>query len=172
MNTSFLDFKRASQAHTFHDDFSHYVKSFGDVYFWEQGGFHVVTNAEAAKVVLTSPDFSADRGAFFISRMPDLDLKLLPDFFRVVGKMMVMSDGKNHTRRRQVATHGMPLDASDGFYVDDWSHDAVITCGEGGTRLAFTHGVDLLRGSTLHVRCTAASSACDGDMGRDGDGGS
>lgn len=75
-------------------------------------------------------------------------------------------------RRAETSPDGMPLDASDGFYVDDWSHDAVITCGEGGTRLAFTHGVDLLRGSTLHVRCTAASSTCDGDMGRDGDGGS
>ena len=84
-------------------------------------------------------------------------------------------DARGHAvcRVRGAATSpdGMPLDASDGFYVDDWSPSAVTTCGEGGTRLAFTYSVDLLRGSTLRVRCTAASSSC-GDGERDGDGGS
>jgi cytochrome P450 len=106
MTTSFLDFKRSSQPHTFHDDFSKYVKSFGDVYFWEKGNFHVVTNAEAAKAVLTSPEFSADRGAFFISRMPNMDLRLIKDFFGVVKKMMVMSDDEDHNKRRKIASQG------------------------------------------------------------------
>lgn len=106
MITSFLDFKRTSNPHTFHDDFSHYVKSHGDVYFWEKGGFHVVTNAAAAREVLTSPDFSADRGAFFISRMPNMDLRLIGDFFGVVKKMMVMSDDEDHSKRRKIAAQG------------------------------------------------------------------
>ncbi|MES2526185.1 MAG: cytochrome P450 [Bdellovibrionota bacterium] len=117
MNTSFFDFKKTSNPKTFHDDFSHYVKSFGDVYFWEQGGFHVVTNAEAAKVVLTSTDFSADRGAFFISRMPNMDLRLIGDFFGVVKKMMVMSDDEDHSKRRKIAAQGFEDHILERFTV-------------------------------------------------------
>lgn len=115
--TSFLDFKKTSNPHTFHDDFSHYVKSFGDVYFWEKGGFHVVTNATAAKEVLTSPDFSADRGAFFISRMPNMDLRLIKDFFGVVKKMMVMSDDEEHNKRRKIAAQGFEDHILERFTV-------------------------------------------------------
>ena len=89
---SFLDFKRESDSKTFPQDFTNYIKSKGDIYFWPQGGFHVVTQAELAKEVLDSKTFSADRSSFFISRMPNIDLRLLQDFFGVVSKMMVMSD--------------------------------------------------------------------------------
>lgn len=117
MTTSFLDFKRTSNPKTFHDDFTHYVKSFGDVYFWEKGGFHVVTNAAAARDVLTSPDFSADRGAFFISRMPNMDLRLIQDFFGVVKKMMVMSDDEDHNKRRRIAAQGFEDHILERFTV-------------------------------------------------------
>lgn len=117
MTTSFLDFKRTSDPKTFHDDFAHYVKSFGDVYFWEKGGFHVVTDAAAAKEVLTSADFSADRGAFFISRMPNMDLRLIKDFFGVVKKMMVMSDDEDHNKRRKIAAQGFEDHILERFTV-------------------------------------------------------
>ncbi len=117
MTTSFLDFKKESNPFTFHDDFSHYVKSFGDVYFWEKGGFHVVTDAQAAKEVLSSTDFSADRGAFFISRMPNMDLRLIGDFFGVVKKMMVMSDDEDHNKRRKIASQGFEDHILERFTV-------------------------------------------------------
>lgn len=104
--TSFLDFKKASATAEFPEAFARYVTSFGRVYFWEKGGFHVVTNAEDARFVLTSPAFSADRGGFFISRMPNMDLSLIQDFFGIVRKMMVMSDDQDHIRKRQLAAGG------------------------------------------------------------------
>lgn len=106
MQTSLLDFKKNSATNEFPNSFASYVKEGGDIFFWPQGGFHLVTNAEMAKTVLTSKSFSADRSQFFISRMPNLDLRLIGDFFGVVQKMMVMSDGKKHIQMRQAAALG------------------------------------------------------------------
>lgn len=39
--------------------------------------------------------------------MPDMDLSLIQDFFGVVMKMMVMSDGKEHTARRKLTNLGL-----------------------------------------------------------------
>ena len=117
MTTSFLDFKRQSDPRTFHDDFSRYVKSFGEVYFWEKGGFHVVTSAALSREVLTSSAFSADRGGFFVSRMPEMDLSLIQDFFGVVKKMMVMSDDEDHSRRRKLAAQGFEDHILERFTV-------------------------------------------------------
>ena len=78
---SFLDFKKNSSAAEFPHEFSRYVKSKGDIYYWEPGHFHVITRALDAKEALTNPIFSADRGSFFISRMPEMDLSLIGDFF-------------------------------------------------------------------------------------------
>ena len=103
---SFLDFKKESPVDSFARDFSHYIRSFGDVYFWEKGGFHVVTRADLAREVLTSKDYSADRGGFFISRMPNMDLSLIGDFFGVVKRMMVMSDDLDHANKRRLAATG------------------------------------------------------------------
>ncbi|MCX6125097.1 MAG: cytochrome P450, partial [Proteobacteria bacterium] len=83
------------------EQFAKSLSAEGDVFWWEKGKFWVVTSYELAKLALLNQKISCDRSSFFISRMPDLDLRLLPDFFRVVGKMMVMSDGKDHARRRQ-----------------------------------------------------------------------
>lgn len=103
---SFLDFKKEAAVHAFPDAFSSYARSFGDIYFWEKGNFHVITKANLAREVLTSPKFSADRGGFFISRMPNMDLSLIGDFFGVVKRMMVMSDDDDHARKRKLAATG------------------------------------------------------------------
>lgn len=103
---SFLDFKKQATTLEFPDAFSNYIRSYGEVYFWEKGNFHVITKAHHAKEILTSDAYSADRGAFFISRMPNLDLRLIQDFFGVVKKMMVMSDDSTHTNMRKLAAGG------------------------------------------------------------------
>lgn len=104
---SFLSFKRDSATYDFPEHFSQYLVEKGDVYFWPEGGFHVVTRAGLAKQVLMNPQFSADRSRFFISRMPNLDLRIIKDFFAVIGKMMVMSDGKEHAARRRAGMVGI-----------------------------------------------------------------
>ncbi len=113
--TPFLDVKRQSSDRDFPQVFADALRSHGETYFWPKGGFHVVTRAADARQVLTSPDFSADRSGFFISRMPDMDLSLIKDFFGIVQKMMVMSDAYEHTRRRQAAGAGLEDQVLDAF---------------------------------------------------------
>jgi len=103
---SLLDFKKNCSTLEFPNKFSRHLMDMGDVYFWEKGNFHIVNDPELAKEVLKSPDYSADRGSFFISRMPNLDLSLIQNFFSVVRKMMVMSDDQEHTHRRKAAATG------------------------------------------------------------------
>ncbi len=112
---SFLDFKKNSFTEDFPKNFTDYLNSFGETYFWEKGNFHVVTKARDAKEVLTSPLYSADRGGFFISRMPEMDLSLIQDFLGVVKKMMVMSDDEEHTKRRKIASSGFEDHILDRF---------------------------------------------------------
>jgi cytochrome P450 len=112
---SFLDFKKNSSTEDFPRNFSDYLNSFGETYFWEKGNFHVVTKAKDAKEVLTSPLYSADRGGFFISRMPEMDLSLIQDFLGVVKKMMVMSDDEEHSKRRKIASSGFEDHIIDRF---------------------------------------------------------
>lgn len=114
---SFLDFKHQSTTAEFPHTFARYVRSMGETYFWEKGGFHVVTRAEDAKLVLTSPAFSADRGGFFISRMPNMDLSLIQDFFSVVKRMMVMSDDEDHQKKRKLAASGFEDHILERFAV-------------------------------------------------------
>lgn len=113
--TSFLDVKRNSTSAEFPALFTDYLGSLGDVYFWDKGHFHVVTKANLAREVLTSTDFSADRGNFFISRMPNMDLSLIQDFFGVVKRMMVMSDDEDHARKRKIASSGFEDHILDRF---------------------------------------------------------
>ena len=103
---SFHEFKKTSDVEHFPQAFTNYVKNFGEIYFWEKGNFHVITRADHAKEILTSSDYTADRGSFFISRMQKMDLGLIKDFFEVVKKMMVMSDDSDHTKKRRVAAVG------------------------------------------------------------------
>jgi len=103
---SFLEFKKMASTVDFPNEFAKYISSFGERYFWQKGNFHVFTKAKEAKTILTSSDFSADRGSFFISRMPDMDLNLIVDFFGIVKKMMVMSDDQDHLQKRKLASLG------------------------------------------------------------------
>ncbi|MFP5387467.1 MAG: cytochrome P450 [Bacteriovoracia bacterium] len=112
---SFHEFKRQSDVVEFPDAFTRYIKSYGDTYYWEKGHFHVVTKADHAREILTSPAYSADRGSFFISRMPNMDLSLIQDFFHIVKKMMVMSDDSDHSRRRKTASAGFEDHILDRF---------------------------------------------------------
>lgn len=87
-------------------EYAKYLRDQGDIFWWEKGNFWVVTSHEYAKKILTSDDFTCDRTSFFISRMPNIDLSLIKDFFGVVSKMMVMSDAPQHTARRRICYDG------------------------------------------------------------------
>lgn len=86
--------------------FSAALRARGDIFWWPAGNFWVITAHAYAKNILTSDDFTCDRSSFFVSRMPDMDLSLIQDFFAVVGKMMVMSDAPAHTSRRRICYNG------------------------------------------------------------------
>lgn len=126
----FHDFKKEAQVTSFHHDFANYVKSFGDIYFWPKGNFHVVTKATLAKAALKNPAISCDRSSFFISRMPNMDLSLIGDFFEVVSRMMVMRDGEDHRKRRSIATFGLNDELIDHyaekipFFLDQFINEA------------------------------------------------
>lgn len=149
----FHAFKREADPRTFPEDFTAYVQSFGDVYWWPQGNFHVITRREHATEVLKSKAFSADRRPFFLTRMPNLDLSLVQDFFGVVSKMMVMSDDGEHSRRRKAAALGFEdhiLDAFQGEVretVDQLLKDAFAR-----DRFCFYHEV------ARHLPCTVLAN--------------
>lgn len=88
------------------EQFSRQLREMGELYWWEPGQFWVITSYHLAKTVLTCEDYSCDRSPFFISRMPEMNLSLLKDFFKVVSKMMVMSDAAEHLSRRRICYHG------------------------------------------------------------------
>lgn len=100
--TSLLDLKKSASP----NEFSRHLREMGDIYWWEPGQFYVITAYDLAKTVLTSDHYSCDRSPFFISRMPEMNLSLITDFFKVVSKMMVMSDALAHTDRRRICYHG------------------------------------------------------------------
>lgn len=86
--------------------FGRHLREMGELFWWEPGKFWVVTSYSLAKQVLTCEAYSCDRSPFFISRMPEMNLALITDFFKVVSKMMVMSDAPVHTDRRRICYHG------------------------------------------------------------------
>lgn len=110
-NTSLLEIKRALSP----KDFAQFLRSQGKIFYWDAARFFVVTDIELAKVVTKDPAFSADRSSFFISRMPNIDLRLIMDFLSLVQKMMVMSDGASHEQRRKAASLGIDGDLLDYF---------------------------------------------------------
>lgn len=101
--TSLLDLKRALSP----EAYAHFLRSQGAVFYWDAARFYVVTDYQLAQEVTKSAAFSADRASFFISRMPNVDLSLIRDFFGIVSKMMVMSDGLEHEKRRKAAALGI-----------------------------------------------------------------
>lgn len=88
------------------EKFSEMLREMGDIFWWPGGKFWVITAYSHAKSILLSDDFTCDRSSFFVSRMPEMDLQLIQDFFGVVGKMMVMSDPPQHTARRRICYNG------------------------------------------------------------------
>jgi len=97
------------------EEFAQFLLSLGPIRYWEKGKFWLVTESALAEQVMRSPEYSADRSSFFISRMPNLDLRLIGDFFGVISKMMVMSDDETHGTRRQIAGVGISEELSDRF---------------------------------------------------------
>lgn len=96
-------------------EFAAMLRERGPVYWWPRGNFWLVTDYRIAEAALKNPDLSCDRSSFFVSRMPNLDLSLIKDFFGVVGKMMVMSDAPAHTARRKIAALGVTDELLDYF---------------------------------------------------------
>lgn len=109
--TSLLELKRAFTP----EQYARFLQSQGKVFYWDAARFYVVTDYDLAKEVVKNPAFSADRSSFFVSRMPNLDLALIKDFFGIVKKMMVMSDGKEHESRRKAAALGIDGDLLEHF---------------------------------------------------------
>lgn len=87
-------------------EFSQHLREMGELFWWEPGKFWVVTSYNLAKEALTNEAYSCDRTPFFLSRMPEMNLALIEDFFKVVSKMMVMSDDPLHHDRRRICYHG------------------------------------------------------------------
>jgi cytochrome P450 len=87
-------------------EFAAKIRAMGDIFWWPPGKFWVINSYDYAKQVLTSSDFTCDRSSFFISRMPEMDLSLINDFFAVVSKMMVMSDYPENVQRRRICYDG------------------------------------------------------------------
>lgn len=97
------------------ENYGQFVREKGKVFWWKPGNFYVVTDFNLAKEVLTNSDYSADRSSFFISRMPNLDLHLIKDFFGVISKMMVMSDPPEHSDRKKIASMGLSNELIDRY---------------------------------------------------------
>ncbi len=97
------------------EDFSRFLRDKGKIFWWDRAKFWVITSHEYAKKILTSQDFTCDRAPFFITRMPNIDLDLLQDFFGVVSKMMVMSDAPQHIARRRICYDGFSNQALEGL---------------------------------------------------------
>lgn len=117
------------------DEFAGALRSQGPISWWERGNFFLITDYQLAETVLRSPQFSADRSSFFISRMPNMDLRLIKDFFGVVSKMMVMSDGREHTARRKAAAVGLTDELLDYYrpLIEKTVHRLIEDAGAKGT---------------------------------------
>ena len=81
--TSLLDLKRATTP----AEFAAFLGGQGPVFYWDAARFFVVTDFKLAQEVTKNPAFSADRSSFFVSRMPDVNLPVIKEFFGIVGKM-------------------------------------------------------------------------------------
>lgn len=109
MKYSLMQLKQSSTP----TEFSHHLKEMGDVFWWQKGNFWVITDYNCTKQILLSDDYSCDRSSFFLSRMPEMNLSLVEDFFKVVSKMMVMSDAPAHTGRRRICYQGFGTHSID-----------------------------------------------------------
>lgn len=89
------------------EKFAHHLKSQGRLFWSEPENFWVITDHALAQEALKSPQLSADRGPYFMSKMSGCPFSKVANFFGVVSKMMVNSDAPEHPRRRKLATAGI-----------------------------------------------------------------
>jgi cytochrome P450 len=88
------------------EEFSGWLIEQGPIFWWPKGNFWVITDYQIAKQLLTGNQVTCNRAPFFLSRMPNVDLSLLPDFFSIVSQMMVMRDDEAHQATRRICYHG------------------------------------------------------------------
>lgn len=106
-----LDTKRATTP----GGFARALRARGPVFFWEPDRIWVVTGHELGCTVCASPDYSADRAAFFMARLAGIPLERVGNFLGVVSKMMVNSDPPEHTARRKLAQYGIADSVIEDF---------------------------------------------------------
>jgi len=104
---SLIKFKQTCNVENFPQAFADYLSNKGNIYYWQPDKIHVITKYDDACTILNSSEFTADRSAFVISQMPNVDISLVTSFFSITQKMMVMSDGKDHEIRRKSASMGI-----------------------------------------------------------------
>lgn len=100
---SLLTIKQQSTSQQFSD----YIRQQGKISWWQEDGFWLVSSYSIAREVLKDSRFSANRTAFFRQRMEQLGLPMIPNFFQLVNKMMVVADDPEHLPRRKICMHGI-----------------------------------------------------------------
>lgn len=87
--------------------FSEFILDLPRICWWEKGNFWLIRDYQLAQEALLHPKLSCDRSPFFISRMPNVNLNLLCDFFGIVKNMMVMADNHDHYQKHRICFHGI-----------------------------------------------------------------
>lgn len=120
--TSLLTIKQQSTSH----EFSDFIRRQGNISWWQEDGFWLVSSYAIAKEVLKDPRFSANRTAFFRQQTQRLGLPMIPHFFQLVNKMMVVDDEPDHQPKRKICAHGINhyfrnnLTQRVNFYLDHY----------------------------------------------------
>jgi cytochrome P450 len=96
-------------------EFAALLREKGPIFWWEPDHFWVVSGHELATTILKGTDCSADRSAFFMSRLAGIPVERVANFLSVVTKMMVTSDPPEHTQRRKLAAFGISDSVLDDF---------------------------------------------------------
>lgn len=76
------------------------------VYYSESLGYWILTRYQDVEAALKDERLSADRSALFIHQIGDLDIRLIQNFLRLIGNMMLEKDPPDHTRMRKLANQG------------------------------------------------------------------
>lgn len=105
----------SAKANSTPQQFAHLLIEKGPIFWAEIEKFWVVTDMDLAQSILKGVDFSADRSAFFMSRMSGCPFHKVANFFSVVKKMMVTSDPPEHTARRKLGLAGINDHIIDDF---------------------------------------------------------
>lgn len=95
--------------------FANHLLERGPVFWSEAEQMWVINDHAIAQNLLKSSALSADRGAYFASKMSGCPFSKVMNFFGVVSKMMVNSDAPAHTERRKLAHAGISDRVIDKF---------------------------------------------------------